>query len=57
MSVRGLNTKLFYLSQLQREAYWPKKLRDQEEKINKIEESGGINIRDFLIQKNPFPKN
>ena len=41
-----------------------KELRKREEEINrfskeriKIEESGGINIKDFLIQKDPFPKN
>ena len=41
-----------------------KELRKREEEINrfskeriKIEESGGINVKDFLIQKDPFPKN
>ena len=41
-----------------------KELRNREEEINrfskeriKIQESGGINIKDFLIQKDPFPKN
>ena len=41
-----------------------KELRNREEEINrfskeriKIEESGGVNIKDFLIQKDPFPKN
>ena len=60
MSVRGLNTKLFYLSRLQ----LAKELRNREEEIDryskeriKIEESGGIYIKAFVIQKNPFPKN
>ena len=41
-----------------------KELRNREEEINrfskeriKIEENGGISIKDFLIQKDTFPKN